>query len=336
MSNYRVLQITTSLFLLFVCAEFLGAYSSNSLSLLGDASAMSVDVLSYLCNMYAETRKLASGLNRISERERFMLSIGIPLLSIILLLSVCLYVLYDAFMVLRKPPAVDDVNVDLLFTFSIVNLLIDGLCTSLFLVRSHDIFNESMQLTHMHAFLDSTTVNDEKDIFVHDEIDLEDLSADTPIVLSCCSTYRGEGSTGSTNRIDTNNLHWWNYLYSSSHNSITVCGLQIRNLSINNNTRNLNMMSAFTHVGGDLLRSLSVIIGAIVSTAFGVDGDITDAFSAISVSLIIFIGVVPLLVTIYNELSSFACLGKNSTEGLQQQGYNRVPFTEEAPSTVSK
>ena len=74
-SNQTVLAVTCASFALFVVAEIIGALASNSLSLLGDAgfyilllyiltkyniiysklsAAMSVDVMSYFCNMFAE------------------------------------------------------------------------------------------------------------------------------------------------------------------------------------------------------------------------------------------------------------------------------------------
>ncbi len=43
-TNQTVLIVTSVLFALFVVAEIIGALAGNSLSLLGDAAAMSVDV----------------------------------------------------------------------------------------------------------------------------------------------------------------------------------------------------------------------------------------------------------------------------------------------------
>lgn len=53
-SNQRVLQVIAICFLLFVIAEAVGAAISHSLSLAGDAAAMSIDVFSYIVNMGAE------------------------------------------------------------------------------------------------------------------------------------------------------------------------------------------------------------------------------------------------------------------------------------------
>jgi Co/Zn/Cd efflux system component len=50
LTNHQVLVMTAILFGLFVAAEFVGAIVSNSLSLLGDAAAMSVDVLTVSCS----------------------------------------------------------------------------------------------------------------------------------------------------------------------------------------------------------------------------------------------------------------------------------------------
>lgn len=61
MSNQLVLQITCASFLIFVLAEVAGAIIGKSWSLLGDAAAMSVDVMTYFCNMHAERIKAKKG-----------------------------------------------------------------------------------------------------------------------------------------------------------------------------------------------------------------------------------------------------------------------------------
>lgn len=57
---------------------------------------------------------------------------------------------------------------------------------------------------------------------------------------------------------------------------------------------NLNMLSAFTHVGGDSLRTAAVFIAALVTTFGGVDSTLTDAYAAIVVSVTIVLAVIPL------------------------------------------
>ncbi len=87
-SNHMILQISALLFGLFVVAEVIGAFISGSLSLLGDASAMTVDVLTYLANLYAEHLKYS---NYHSPRMRSTIfDIIIPLSAVGTLLGVTL------------------------------------------------------------------------------------------------------------------------------------------------------------------------------------------------------------------------------------------------------
>jgi Co/Zn/Cd efflux system component len=56
-SNKNFLVLTSILFTLFMLSEIGGALESNSLSLLGDAMAMSIDVANYITNIYIENLK---------------------------------------------------------------------------------------------------------------------------------------------------------------------------------------------------------------------------------------------------------------------------------------
>jgi Co/Zn/Cd efflux system component len=88
--NQVVLMVTCVTFSLFVVAEIVGALASNSLSLLGDAAAMSVDVFTYFCNMWAERMKSKG---RISMPVKFLLEVYIPLFSIMALIAVSIWIL---------------------------------------------------------------------------------------------------------------------------------------------------------------------------------------------------------------------------------------------------
>ena len=129
-------------FLLFVVAEMFGALRSNSLSLLGDAIAMSVDVFSYITNLVAENTKDDRVGNPQSEYQRIMTEIAIPSFSVLCLLGVTGYIAYDAINVLRHPPLVDDVPLVYLYGFAFFNLIIDVLCATLFVFRGRDVFEE--------------------------------------------------------------------------------------------------------------------------------------------------------------------------------------------------
>ena len=58
-SNRTILWVSAITFLLFVVAEIIGALASNSLSLLGDASAMSVDVFTVILIIYVVHRPVS-------------------------------------------------------------------------------------------------------------------------------------------------------------------------------------------------------------------------------------------------------------------------------------
>ena len=57
-SNQKILAFTCTAFFLFVVAEFVGAIVSGSLSLLGDAAAMSVDVFTVSASHHFSNRTL--------------------------------------------------------------------------------------------------------------------------------------------------------------------------------------------------------------------------------------------------------------------------------------
>lgn len=85
-SNQRILWISAISFLTFVIAEVIGASVSNSLSLLGDAAAMSIDVFTYFCSIYVERIK-ARG-EKLSKCTRLMTEVIIPGGSVLALLAV--------------------------------------------------------------------------------------------------------------------------------------------------------------------------------------------------------------------------------------------------------
>jgi Co/Zn/Cd efflux system component len=71
---------------------------------------------------------------------------------------------------------------------------------------------------------------------------------------------------------------------------------------VKNKVLNLNMLSAFTHISADSLRTASVFVAAVVSSATGTAGDIVDAWAAIVVSVTIIIAVIPICKEIYNAV----------------------------------
>jgi Co/Zn/Cd efflux system component len=94
-SNQTVLFVTAVGFLLFAIAEMIGALAGHSLSLLGDATATSVDVFTYFCNMYAENvkaRYVSTGKYKYDRNTMLIMELYIPLFSVIALMGVSIYI----------------------------------------------------------------------------------------------------------------------------------------------------------------------------------------------------------------------------------------------------
>jgi cation diffusion facilitator family transporter len=292
LTNESVLQIAAITFLIFVITEFIGAMLSNSLSLLGDAAAMSVDVLSYWCNLYAERIKSQNGY--ISLRTRYFLVVVIPSFSIFCLILVTIYITYDAIIVLNNKPKIDDVDVDYLYGFGVFNLFVDIFCGYLFYLKGSDTFIEHNTFQPFHIggsdiFLNGTDLDNEDidEEFGHLDENLKDFDEE----------YDSEGEYKVD--INTNNNknlpiyeHLYNYLF---------C---VRDID-NNIKKNFNMISAFTHVGGDTIRTFTVFIAAFVSSFTNIDTDIADSWAAIVCSVSIVSLVVPLILEIRLEAKSF-------------------------------
>jgi len=140
LSNQFLLSVAAFSFLAFVIAEVIGALAGNSLSLLGDAAAMSVDVFTYFCNMYSEHVKSKQG--TLDINTRLMIEVFIPSFSVIALLAVTVYITVDAVDVVLNPPEDDNVNVYFMYGFAGGNALVDVICFWLFFLRRKDVLNQ--------------------------------------------------------------------------------------------------------------------------------------------------------------------------------------------------
>lgn len=259
-SNRTLLQVAASTFLLFMIAEVVGALRSNSLSLLGDAIAMSVDVFTYFTNLYAEGTK--DGVSSRNIFNRIVNEIGIPSFSVVCLLGVTVYITLDAVKVLENPPTVNDVPVSYLYGFAILNLVIDTLCGAIFYVRGKEVFYEPIVPIPMLSLEISLDSEEEEREFGHLEEDLDlTLSGHSVGMNNRHGAQGGAGGEGSMRK-------------------------------------NLNMLSAFTHVGGDTVRTISVIAAATVSSVFEIDADICDAWAAVAVAVTVALITLPLIIDI--------------------------------------
>eukprot|EP01041_Mallomonas_annulata_P004267 gene4267-8491_t len=238
-------------FFAFKPSYFDGAVLSNSLSLLGDAAAMSVDVFAYLCNLLAEHCRSRYG--SISHNMMLLLDVGIPCISVCALLGVTGYIFSSAVIVLIENGEVqietETVDVHFLYGFSAANLFVDAICSLIACQRGKNI----LYRTHTIP-LSSLCANDRVD-------------SDSEMATIDITTER-QGSIDESPPI-----------------------LQ----------KNLNMISALTHVGGDTLRTCSVLTAAFISTFAGINSDVADAWASIMVTATILLIVLPLTKEIYHE-----------------------------------
>jgi cation diffusion facilitator family transporter len=248
-SNQTVLMITCGSFLVFVIAEIIGAIAGNSWSLLGDAAAMSIDVISYFTNMVAERIKSKNDGN-ISPFTQIILEVVIPGFSVTALIGVTIYVTVGAVSDIVTRPSDDDVDIFLLWLFSSLNAVVDIISAYMFYAKGTEVFYEGID-----------SVSDSGLDMVGAESRSEPLSA--------------PGVHGPSPGM-------------MSH----IPGEPVGDI------KNLNMISAFTHVGGDTLRTISVFIAAAIATFTGVPGYLCDAWAAVVVSVTIVIMVVPLCIEI--------------------------------------
>ena len=80
----------------------------------------------------------------------------------------------------------------------------------------------------------------------------------------------------------------------------------ISNNDVTSKNKNLNMVSALTHVVGDTLRTFSVLFAAIISDVVGIRGDICDAWAAIIVSATILVLIINMSMELYSKYLSLS------------------------------
>jgi Co/Zn/Cd efflux system component len=223
LNNKKFLILTSTLFTLFMVSEIVGAHVSNSLSLLGDAIAMSIDVANYVTTIYTENLK--EKYNKLPLKIRWNIEVTIPFVGVSSLLAVSIWILNDAIIIITQPQESTNVDVIFLYGYASVNMVIDLICNYSFFRYGVRVFYNLLP------------------------------KLNTP-----------------SNTEDHSNK------------------VQIYNL---------NMWSAFTHMLGDTIRTIAVLIAALVSTFTNISGDISDAWASIVCTISIFIVVLPLLFHIY-------------------------------------
>lgn len=116
-NRQRGIIVTMVLFATITSAQFGAAIAANSLALMGDCGSMLVDTFSYAANLWAECRE-----SKNKERNQLIATF----VSIIVLMAITGYVIYDSITILSSDGAdEDDVNPYIVFGFALGGLLFD-------------------------------------------------------------------------------------------------------------------------------------------------------------------------------------------------------------------
>jgi Co/Zn/Cd efflux system component len=207
--------------------------------------------------------------NISSKKAKFYIEILIPSVAISTLFGVTVYFTWQAILVLRDTSRGEDrVNVAYLYTFAIINLVVDGICLSMFCLRGPEVFIERQSNILPQLSLDTSIHSNNSDEF--GAMEDNDFGNDSP-----------------------------RDVMTNKNNSSSLSVMDGIKGVVSHGKKNLNMMSAFIHVGGDSLRTLSVLGAALVSTISGARVDLCDAWGAIVVSSMIFCVIVPLVIDIF-------------------------------------
>jgi Co/Zn/Cd efflux system component len=293
--NTKILLITTIAFTLFVIAEIIGALVSNSISLLGDAMAMSVDVVTYLSNIYAERVKSKSVDGKsLDLQAQIVIDVIVPIFSAFALIGISIYVLSTAFDTLSnfdRNEEVGRVKIEFLYGFATANMGIDLLSMFMFYTRGWSTFQD------LHS-QDDEGVGDEKEEESESDTlknaqsrDASDVAAINELKDNIDEGNSLVAQTSKTSKQSSRKLE----KDTAASNQITKKEKEKK--------KNVNMLSALVHVGCDTLRTLSVFIAAIVSSSTDIPGTLCDAWAAIIVTLTIFVMLIPLLIEIVRSVT---------------------------------
>jgi len=116
-NRQRGIVVTMVLFATITSAQFGAAIIANSLALMGDCGSMLVDTFSYAANLWAECR-----VSKNRERNQLIATF----VSIIVLMAITGYVIYDSISILTSVDGDDDdVNAYIVFGFALGGLLFD-------------------------------------------------------------------------------------------------------------------------------------------------------------------------------------------------------------------
>lgn len=270
-SSQSVLCVTTASFFIFITALWFGALLSNSLSLTADAIAMTVDVITYMTNMTAENLKVRQS-GRVSAKKMFLFEVIVPSFSCLALLGTGAWISIGAWSVILHPEedTGKDVNIATLYTFSSINFFVDMLSIWMFYRKGKTIFEYQSAPSSTPAEGTAEIAKEAKQPSDQSfDVDKADQNAILPPFLSPQPIVAcGAGETQQTANSDP--------------------------IGVTPPVKNVNMMSAFMHVGADTVRTCAVFFAAVVASS-GQNGSICDAWAAQVCTLTVLFMVVPVV-----------------------------------------
>jgi Co/Zn/Cd efflux system component len=333
-SNESILGVAFLTFISFALTQMIFAFIAGSQAMMGDSAAMLVDSVTYLFNYIAERKKHqfdteAAALSAIAiedpsedpvkaerirkrNRRKMVLQLEIlpPTLSVTTLVLVTIFVTTKAIRLLRldmhrSRSEQHRPNINLMLTFSVCNLVLDGLNVFCFARAKHLMGYSTMTMNHIETARDvhssnglqysemdqlsTTMISNEHDANNGDcnANDYQDPnSASTSMqrngYAQVSLQQNGNGGTvesvnGSTTRNDaaiedTDDKEGFHQPTDSVTQSRANRTHEHSHSSHHHHHHdsedddtNLNMCSAYTHVFADTLRSVAVIVAAVTA-----------------------------------------------------------------------
>lgn len=304
-SNEKLLCIAFVSFQTFAMVQLGASIIAGSQAMLGDSIAMMVDALAYLFNLIAERKKeeYASKLkqqNKLSpnmtsftrskmvlkyRQYTYKLELLPPLFSVFILIVLTTFVLKEAIHTLildrqRDVTLQSDPDVNLMVMFSFFNLLLD-------------ILNVGCFASASHALGYKTEMGETKETYRRIEREDNDFDNDFDNGVDNYADY-----DDNSEKIDTDkDKQSGNELFDATRTSgeLHDCDDPF-NGGKNDDSTNLNMCSAYTHVFADTLRSVAVILASLLAKfTNAITSEVADAAAAVVVSLLIFVTLFPLI-----------------------------------------
>ena len=323
-TNEALLYTAFVTFFVFTIGQTVASFIANSEAMLGDSAAMLVDSFTYAFNLYAERRKVTS-----TRKKRLQLELIPPLISVVSLVGVTAYILSAALTELLDDDDddSDDPNASIMAIFSSLNLLLDIFNIACFAKARHflgfAVSDTSTSLDHMydhhyrHANEDiespRSSVHSKQyilksELFPQDLIHVTSIKGDSSSQKYQYIAQEDDDETNNDIEFLPPKRNLSNASEDGSHIHAALPDDDELYIGTEEDSANLNMCSAYTHVFADTCRSIAVMVAAVIASARNdVESEDADAIAAIVVSVFILISLGPLvrgMIYTWTELQS--------------------------------